>query len=425
MIILIIKIVALLLYGLFSSAASAFDTAGRLRIRMVLPSSGGAAVSIRHFLDNPARLRVLTHGGRSVSLVIVATTTSILLGRPTAEFFAGSSSPSAVTLLLTGGVVVVTFATAILILTLGEIVPRVMLRRLSSRAVFAVAVPLRVADILLFPFIWFAWTASVRIARSFGATDDEMLDAITADLVPRADASPGHGIDGQTLFENVLELATVRVRDSMIPRTEIEAADEDASLTEVRRRFIETGLSRLPVYRENIDRITGMVFAHDLFAEPDRLSEIIRPARYVPESKLSKDLLQEFLATNTSIAVVIDEYGGTAGLVTREDLLEELFGDIQDEFDIDDDILRRIGNDVYILSGKVRVDEFNERYGLGLEEGDYDTIAGFILEHAGTVPTPAQEVIAGDFHFTILKATSSRIDLVKLTRRLAGDQQPS
>lgn len=423
MIILIIMIVALLLYGLFSSAASAFDTAGRLRIRMVLPSSGGAAVSIRHFLDNPARLRVLTHGGRSVSLVIVATTTSILLGRPTAEFFAGSSSPSAVTLLLTGGVV--TFATAILILTLGEIVPRVMLRRLSSRAVFAVAVPLRVADILLFPFIWFAWTASVRIARSFGATDDEMLDAVTADLVPRADASPGHGIDGQTLFENVLELATVRVRDSMIPRTEIEAADEDASLTEVRRRFIETGLSRLPVYRENIDRITGMVFAHDLFAEPDRLSEIIRPARYVPESKLSKDLLQEFLATNTSIAVVIDEYGGTAGLVTREDLLEELFGDIQDEFDIDDDILRRIGNDVYILSGKVRVDEFNERYDLGLEEGDYDTIAGFILEHAGTVPTPAQEVIVGDFHFTILKATSSRIDLVKLTRRLAGDQQPS
>src|SRR5690625_2842653 len=133
MIILIIMIVALLLYGLFSSAASAFDTAGRLRIRMVLPSSGGAAVSIRHFLDNPARLRVLTHGGRSVSLVIVATTTSILLGRPTAEFFAGSSSHSAVTLLLTGGVV--TFATAILILTLGEIVPRVMLRRLSSRAV--------------------------------------------------------------------------------------------------------------------------------------------------------------------------------------------------------------------------------------------------------------------------------------------------
>ncbi len=423
MITLIIMIVALMLYGLFSSAATAFDTAGRLRIRIVLPRSGTAASSIRHFLDNPARLRVLTHGGRSVSLVIVATATLFLLGSQTAAFLDGSSLHPLATLLLTG--VVVTLVTAILILTLGELAPRVMLRRLSSRAVFAVAIPLRVADILLFPLIWFAWSASVRTARSFGATDDGILDAINADLVPGADASPRHGIDGQTLFENVLELATVRVRDSMIPRTEIEAADEDASLTEVRRRFIESGLSRLPVYRENIDRITGMVFAHDLFAEPGRLSEIIRPARYVPESKLSKDLLQEFLATNTSIAVVIDEYGGTAGLVTREDLLEELFGDIQDEFDIDDDILRRIGNDVYILSGKVRVDEINERYGLGLEEGDYDTIAGFILEHAGTIPTPAQEVVAGEFHFTILKATSSRIDLVKLTRRIDENQQPS
>ena len=425
MISLVIMIAALLLYALFAGAVSAFDSASSLRLRFISPQSGISAAAVRRFLDDPVRLKVATIVGRVLSLVVFSTSAAHLFGRPIAAYL-GTLMPSNVTaVLLTAGVV--TLVAAVILLALGIILPQSFLRRSGARAVFAVAVPLRTAEVILSPLTWLTQSAASRIARGFGLEEGMLSRAFedVEDVSDELEATSHEPLKGQEFLQNVLDLASVRVRDSMIPRTEIEAAAEGATVIEVRRRFIKTGLSRLPVYRENIDSITGMVFAHDLFAEPAHLSEIIRPARYVPESKRSKDLLREFLASNTSIAVVIDEYGGTAGLVTREDVLEELFGDIQDEFDVDNDIIRRIGNDVYILSGRVRIDEINERYDLGLEEGDYDTIAGLILEHSGTIPAPPQEVVIGRFHLTILKATSSRIDLVKLTRRPAEDQHPS
>ena len=147
----------------------------------------------------------------------------------------------------------------------------------------------------------------------------------------------------------------------------------------------------------------------------------MRPAKFVPESKLSKDLLQEFLASGTSIAIVIDEYGGTAGLVTREDLLEELFGDIQDEFDTDDAVLRQINEHMYVVSGRVDIDELAERFDIRLPQGDYETVAGYLLERLGTIPSPKDEIVADGFRFIVLQATSNRIDLVRLVRESFAD----
>jgi CBS domain containing-hemolysin-like protein len=143
---------------------------------------------------------------------------------------------------------------------------------------------------------------------------------------------------------------------------------------------------------------------------------MMRPVKFVPESKLSKDLLQEFLEMTTSIAIVIDEYGGTAGLVTREDLLEELFGDIQDEFDTEDAVLRQVGEHTFIASGRVPIDELNEEFELSIPEGDYDTVAGYLLECLGSIPVPKEEFDLGGLRFIILQATANRIDLVRIVR---------
>jgi len=202
----------------------------------------------------------------------------------------------------------------------------------------------------------------------------------------------------------------------MVPRTDIYALEENTPIDVVHNRFVSTGHSKMPVYRENIDNVVGMAFAYDLFNRPKSLEEIVRPAKFVPELKRSRDLLQEFLATGTSIAVVIDEYGGTAGLVTREDLLEELFGDIMDEFDTDQEILRQTGDDTFTVSGRVRLDELEERFGIELPEGDYETVAGYLLDKLGTIPTAKQEFDLDSYHFSVLKASPNRVDLVRITR---------
>ena len=222
--------------------------------------------------------------------------------------------------------------------------------------------------------------------------------------------------DESNLLTNVFALASIRVRESMVPRTDVVAAEVGTSTAELMDVFVTSGHSKLPVYRENIDNIVGVAFAYDLFDAPESLEKMMRPATFVPESKLSKDLLQEFLQTKTSVAIVIDEYGGTAGLVTTEDLLEELFGDIQDEFDDEDLVLRRIDEDTVIASGRIDIDELAEETDMVLPEGDYETLAGFLLERLGTIPKTRDEFEIEGFQFVVLQASSNRVDLVRIQR---------
>jgi CBS domain containing-hemolysin-like protein len=201
-----------------------------------------------------------------------------------------------------------------------------------------------------------------------------------------------------------------------VPRTDIKAIDDTMGLAAVRRRFLETGHSKLLVYHENIDNIIGVAFAYDLFRQPQSISEIIRPIAAVPESKPSKDLLRQFLNDNISVALVVDEYGGTAGLVTLEDLLEELFGDIRDEFDQDERIVRRIDDHTLIVSGRVEVDELADNFQIELPEGDYETIAGYLMERLGSIPTTPDVFELDGFSFSVLESVANRIDLVKIIR---------
>ena len=166
-----------------------------------------------------------------------------------------------------------------------------------------------------------------------------------------------------------------------------------------------------------------MAFAYDLFSEPKSLSDMLRPATFVPETKLSKELLKEFLQTNTSIAIVIDEYGGTAGLVTSEDLLEEIFGDIRDEFDVEENMIRILSDEAVIASGRLDVDELAEETSIKLPDGDFETVAGYLLERLGTIPKVRDEFELDGYRFLVLRATANRIDLVRISR-LTTDAGP-
>ncbi len=416
----LIILLMLVLSAFFSGSEIAFVTANRLRVEVVARRGGLVAGIVRDFLANPATFLTTTLVGNNVCLVIYSTLMAFYLRPPLEQFFGATLD------LGLGGLHVVvlatqTFIATILVLIFGEILPKSVMREISNRIIFVLALPLRVSYYVLLPMVKLAgWSASVlvRLIRADAASLSQFMRRDFEIIIQESRESGELDLDEEEseLLTNVFALGSIRVKESMVPRTDIVAVDENITLEDLRQRFIETGHSKLPAYRENIDNIVGIVFAYDLFQQPASVQQMMRPAKFVPESKLSKDLLQEFLGTTTSIAVVIDEYGGTAGLVTREDLLEELFGDIQDEFDTDDDIMRQVDEGTFVASGRVPLDELNERFGLTLPEGDYDTVAGYLLERLGVIPVPQEEHLIDGLRFVILQATANRIDLVRIVR---------
>lgn len=203
----------------------------------------------------------------------------------------------------------------------------------------------------------------------------------------------------------------------MIPRTEIVAIDKEASLEEASVRFIESGYSKILVYETNIDRIVGYISSKDLFKNPPDLKSIIASPLFVPETMPANKLLKNLLQQHKSIAVVVDEFGGTAGLITIEDILEEIFGEIEDEHDTPDMIEKQTGANEYIFSGRLEVEYLNEKYELGIPESEeYETLAGFILYHFQNLPKPNEIVQIDPFRIQVLKMNNTRIDLVHLVK---------
>ncbi len=424
---LLIIILLLLLSAFFSGSEIAFVAANRLRVQILARRGGFVGRIVHGFLENPTTFLTTTLVGNNAALVVYSTLMAFYLNDPMHAFYGqrlGLGDASLEVAVLSTQTVIA----ASVMLLIGEILPKSIMREVADRAVFVLALPLRATYYLLLPLVKIAGGTSSLLVRLLRA------DAVPFSQFPRRDfellieesrESGTLTLDEEEteILSNVFDLYTMRVKESMTPRTDIAAVEENTSLEDLRQRCIETGYSKLPVYRKNIDNIVGVAFAYDLFEEPKSLQEIMRPAKFVPESKPSKDLLQEFLTANSSIAIVIDEYGGTAGLVTREDLLEELVGDIQDEFDSEDAVMRQIDAHTYDISGRVEIDALDERFGLKLSEGDYETVAGYLLEHFGVIPAPQEEYDFEGYRFIILQATAHRIDLVRIVRKQGDDEE--
>jgi len=216
------------------------------------------------------------------------------------------------------------------------------------------------------------------------------------------------------LFEAALSLPSVRVRECLIPRKEIKAIEIGAGIEDLRKKFVETGLSKIVVYKGNIDQIIGYAHQLAMFKNPKEIKDILLPIPAIPESMSAIDLIAMFNKERKSIAWVVDEFGGTAGIVTMEDMLEEIFGDIRDEFDVEEFEEKKISDEEFIFSGRLELDYLREKFGLDFRDNDSETLSGYIIHQYESIPKPKERIIIDDYEFEILQVSDTRIEMVRL-----------
>jgi putative hemolysin len=413
-------IILILLSGFFSGAEISFVSANRLRLEIKSRKDSLSSKYLNYFVRNPDTYLSATLIGNNVVNVVYATLMALFLTGPIIGSYNSlfGSDPTPGTILI-----IQTLVASFVILIFGEIIPKSIFRLHSDRIMPLIATPLGIIRIFLKPLIFISNTSADKLIRFlqpnsqtvksfFGREDIELLFREIGN-----DAQSDIDRDDSEILTNVLELSGKRVKESMVPRTDIIAIEKGSEIQTVLKTFMSSGYSRLPVFEDNVDNIIGFVIAYDLFKNPESLDELIRPVKHVPSTQKSTDLLSDFRKTNTSVAIVIDEYGGTAGLVTIEDLIEEVVGDIQDEYDDEDALLKKLKDGSFILSGNVEIEDIIEKYPeihLPEDKQDYETIAGFIISQTGRIPKANEEIIIGNMKFIITKATNSRIEIVKL-----------
>ena len=411
----------LVLSGFFSGSEIAFVSANKLKLEVVSRRTNLVAKAIDFFKNRPETFLTTTLVGNNIVNVVYATLMAIYLAEPITQIYLDyiGELPSELMVLS-----LQTVLASILVMIFGEILPKAIFRAQADYLINFIALPLRMLHVALRPLIIIADGASRQII-SLISNESESTSLIyrrqdVERIVQELRDSGGNGEldqDDSEILHNVLELSNKKVKESMVPRIEIEAVEKKTSIVEVSQLFISSGHSKLPVYNESIDDVIGVVYAYDLFNNPKTIQEILRPIKLVPYTKRSKNLLAEFRQENLSVAIVLDEYGGTAGMVTIEDVLEELVGDIQDEHDVEDEIMKRIAEHTYIVSGNVEIEELNQKFeevNIPEEPNEYDTVAGYIINHLGRIPRVNEEFIIEEFRFIISKATQSRIETVKM-----------
>jgi len=413
--------VTILISGFFSGSEIAFVSANRLKLEIESRKKSAVGRALAFFAKNPSTFLTTTLVGNNIINVVYATLMALFLLQPVQYWYlelAGTEPSTFIVLFIQ------TVIASVLIMLFGEILPKAIYRIQADTMVKIVAIPLRVLNFLLKPLIIIANSASdviVRILNTGTERSDKIFRRQDVEMIFKELGGSGGSDhldkDDSEILQNVLDLSSKRVKDTMVPRTEIVAVERNESLENVQKTFIASGYSKLPVYQDTIDDVIGVVFAYDLFNNPENVADIIRPVKLIPSSKKSKDLLTEFRQSNSSVAIVIDEYGGTAGMVTIEDLIEEVVGDIQDEYDTEDEVVKKIAPNPFILSGNVELDELEEKFPeikLQTEGDEFETVAGYIINHIGRIPKVNEELLIHSNKFIISKATPSKLETVKL-----------
>ena len=302
-------------------------------------------------------------------------------------------------------------------------IPKTIGEYFSNDIINISAIPLMVIYVIFFPFtklVLLLSNAPFRIIYNQEINLDQELHFDKDDLNKLVTESQKHvaaneEVDAEIkLFKNALEFSEIKIRECMIPRTEITAVELNDVEKEIKDKFISSGYSKILIYRDSIENIIGYIKSKSLFFNTE-LKKNIKHIKYFPESMPANKLLRYFIRTGQNIAVVVDEFGGTSGIITIEDILEEIFGEIQDEHDTENLYEKRLSENDFILSGRFEIDYLNEKYNLNIPESDeYETIAGFILYHTESLPRINDKITIDNFNFNILKVSDTRVDLVKL-----------
>jgi putative hemolysin len=395
--------VLLLLSAFFSSSEIAFITSNKLKVEIRARKKNLTAVNAHYFVKNPDLFFSTILISNSITNIAFASLSSVMLF----ELFGMTELQ-------------ILFTTSLLILIIAELIPKYLGRELADRLVLISSVPIRLVTFLIYPVAKLTSTISSVLSRTNLKEEEEIYQIFDTEdiqnLIEESSEAGKMDEDQSEIISKVIDIREQRVYETMTPRIDIIGVDITSTFDEVLDTFIQSGYSKILVYEENLDNIKGWLFTKDIFQQPEDWKSIMREVLFIPETKKSMDMLNEFLEKRVSVAVVVDEFGGTAGLITVEDLIEELFGEIRDEYDdAEEKLIKKLADNSFILSGKAEIDALNEEYELKIPEGDYETIAGYILFRIGRIPVKGETFTIDNCKFHIIKSDKTKIDVVKLT----------
>ncbi len=412
---LFIVLLSILLSAFFSGMEIAFLSSNKLRIELDKKQNKPYSRIIGRFLLRPNQYISTMLMGNNITLVVYGIAMARLFDPLIREFISSQGAVLMVETIISTGIILIT----------AEWFPKTLCRINPNWVLQTFAWPARFFYVLLYPFTTFVTILARIFLRMLGIklprkAEKKLFNK--ADLmqlsneVSRSQQEEKEYEHDIEIFQNALDFSKVKVRECMVPRTEIAAIEEDSPMLGLQQLFVETGYSRVLVYSESIDNIIGYVHSKDLFTGMASIREKLRPVDFVPETMPAQNLLAFLIKNRKALSVVVDEFGGTSGIVTMEDIFEEIFGEIKDEHDSDTLVERQLSPTTFIFSGRMEVRHINRTYALNIPDNDgYETLAGFIMYHNESIPRQQDILQFGKFQFRILKTSATKIDLVKLT----------
>jgi CBS domain containing-hemolysin-like protein len=413
----LIVFVSLLFSAFFSGMEIAFVSSNKLKIELDKNKGLFAAKILSEFFKNPSKILGALLLGNNISLVIYGIAMADILEPLIINIFSPAYPSEFVILVLQ------TLISTLLILIAGEFIPKALFRIDPNRILNFFALPVKLYYWIFYPFIHFiVWISEFMLNHifrlklihqnySFSPIDlDNYLKEFSIERKEESEVK-----QEIQMLQNAIDFRKVKLRECMVPRTEITALEKDDSIENLKKCFIDSGHSKILVYHDTVDNIIGFVHSSDLYKNPLKISSITHSLPIIPETMLANNVLSMFIREHKSIAVVVDEFGGTSGIVTMEDIIEEIFGEIEDEYDIEELVEKQIKENEFIFSARLEIDYLNEKYNLHMPESDeYETLGGFIINIHESIPVVNDIIIKNPFRFVITQASDTRIELVHL-----------
>lgn len=410
-----IIITTLIFSAFFSGMEIAFISANKLRIELDKKQGRFSSRIISIFINNPSKYLTTMLVGNNIALVIYGIIMAKVLETPIQK-------------IITNEIAVLTIQTIVstlLILVAAEFIPKMIFRNVANNSLNILSVPVFIIYIIFYPLTLFI-TGLIHLVfkglkgeNSSGSKASNVFNKI--DLIyfinqsNMPEESKETDADEIKLFQNALDFSSVKVRDCMVPRTEIVALEKNAGVDEFRKEFIDTGYSKILIYDDTIDNIIGYVTSKSLFDSVKKIDSALIKVSFVPEAMSANKLLKKLIYDKKSLAVVVDEFGGVSGMLTIEDIIEEIFGEIEDEHDTSALIAKKISETEFIFSGRLEIDYINETYHLNIPESEeYETIAGFIIHHHESIPKLNERIQIDQFEIQTSKVSSTKVELVHL-----------
>lgn len=407
------SVVALIASAFFSGMEIAFLSANRLQIELESKKRRLPNVLLSYLVKHPARFISTMLVGNNLALVVFGKYFPEIIN----PIF-GWNETGYVELF------VQTIISTIIVLFLAEYLPKAIFSARSNESLKFFSIPVIVIYSAFYVVvIGITQLSKFLLERVFRAeleTDQPVFSKVDIDhYIDENTNDDDDDVDHEIeIFRNALDFSDIKAREFMIPRTEILAVESGETIEELQKRFIETGYSKIIVYNEKIDNVIGYVHAYELFKRPKDIRSILRPVSFIPETMTANDVLNLFTRDKRNMAIVLDEFGGTAGLITLEDVVEEIFGDIDDEHDVDELMERQVGPNEYIFSARLEIDYINDEYKLHLPESDnYTTLGGLVMDLLESIPEKGERVALDDYILEVLTVSSNRLEEVRLLVR--------